>query len=215
MQKIKFDPVSKDRLFYDQYRYSICISLAEARCLRSKTAEELAKIICYHNRAPRLWGNNRPIIEGKTLNHLNQMFDQLNRVRDKVKIIISYNILYIYSNNMDILKNLARLPYVIYNNGAEAQVDRPRDVVLRSNPKYKLRSYFREQLISSDESQRLINFLQQSRDYYGVTNYFFTILRKRYIPRYMFIDYNDEKDITMLSLICPGLIRKTMPVQAK
>ena len=47
---LKFKTVDKDRLFYDQYQYSVSIPLKEANALRKELSHEsidrIIKIIC-------------------------------------------------------------------------------------------------------------------------------------------------------------------------
>ena len=215
---LEFDPVSRDRLFYDQYEYGICVSITEAGCLRAKSHRELDQLIGYRNRARSQFAPLRELITSTTKDNLFAMFDELEAVRDRIKLVISYNIMYIYSNDVSTLKYLADLDLVKFNNAVQAVVDRPRDVVLISNPKFKYRSYFRDKILDPVECERLINFIDSRQGVYRVTRTLKTSLRRysaHYLQRHLFVEHNDPKDITMLSLVVPGLIRKTLPVQAK
>lgn len=215
---LKFDPVSKDRLFYDQYEYGICLSLEEAGCLREKTYNTFLKTIEYRNSVRQTWGRPKPQIAGDILENLKLMWTELDRCRSQIKLVISYNILYIYGNDTALLNHLASLPYVKFNNAVKSVVDRPRDVVFISNPKFQFRSYFRDRMLSDEEAQRVLNFFKTRADIFGITRSFRQHLgrdRYPYIPRHLFVEHNDHKDLTMLSLVIPGIIRKTVTVQAK
>jgi hypothetical protein len=64
----------------------------------------------------------------------------------------------------------------------------------------------------------LINFLDSRTDCFGFTTTLrqhLTRNRYHWVQRHHFVEHNDPKDITMLSLVVPGLIRKTVSVQAK
>jgi hypothetical protein len=90
--------------------------------------------------------------------------------------------------------------------------------VLKTDPKFCLRSYFREKVLDKTESERLFAFVKSREDIFGVTAGFKSSVnrfRVHYLQRHQFIDHNDMKDITMLSLVVPGIIRKTVPIQAK
>lgn len=214
---LKFEPSSKDRLFYDKYEYGVCISLYEAGCLRAKTAKALKEAISWRNTQRSSWSNH-DMITGSTEANLYSMFDELELVRDKIKLIISFGVLYIYGNDTAVLEHLANLPYVKFCSAVQAVVDRPRDVVFKTDPKFAFRSYFRERMLDDEDRNRLLNFLDLQKDTFSITNTVKSQLnrnRHNWIQRWHFIEHNDPKDITMLSLVVPGLIRKTVPVKAK
>lgn len=217
IQMLKFHPASKDRFFYDKYEYGICISLPESGVLRAKTLPELERAISWRNSNRYNW-DAREVIKGAVKDNLMSMFNELELVRDQIKIIISFSIMYIYCNDAKVLQHLADLPYVHFNSAVQAVVDRPRDVVLITNPKFRYRSYFKEKLLEEHERDRLLNFLESRRDIFRVTNTLKSTLnrfRVHWLPRHLFVEHNDPKDITMLSLVMPGIIRKTVSVQAK
>lgn len=216
---LKFGPVSRDRHFYDQYEYGICVSLTEAGCLRAKSHKELDQLIAYRNRARSQWaGYSKEQIGNQIRDNLFEVFDELEQVRDQIKLVISYNIMYIYSNDISALEHLAHLEKVHFNNAVQSVIDKPRDVVLITNPKFKYRSYFKDKILEPSECERLIKFIESRQGVYRVTNTLKASLKRynaHYLQRHLFVEHNDLKDITMLSLAVPGLIRKTMPVQAK
>jgi hypothetical protein len=214
---LKFGPVSRDRLFYDRYEYGICVSLPEAGVLRAKTQTELVKAIGYRNQARFNWSQKEQIA-GEVLENLLLAFDEIDRVRDQIKLVISYNIMYIYSNDVAVLQHLSALPYVNFCNAVQSVIDRPRDVILKTNPKFGYRSYFRERMLEEHDRDNLINFLDSRTDCFGFTTTLrqhLTRNRYHWVQRHHFVEHNDPKDITMLSLVVPGLIRKTVSVQAK
>lgn len=217
MQMLKFNPASKDRLFYDKYEYGICVSLEEAGCLRAKTLAGVVEAIRHRNYSRSRYGIKEQITNEQKEDLL-AMFSELEPVRDELKIVISFGIMYIYSNSITVLKKLADLPYVNFCSAVQAVVDRPKDVVFKTNPKFKYRSYFKEKVLEEHERDRLMNFLESRRDVFGFTNTLkltLTKYRVHWLPRHLFIEHNDPKDITMLSLVVPGIIRKTLTVQAK
>lgn len=216
---LNFEPVSRDRMFYDQYQYGICISLEESSVLRQKTLGGLHSAIEYRNVIrTRYWGGSNNAIDDKIKRNLIAVWHELDAVRNSIKLVISFNILYIYSNDVAVLQHIADIPQVKFNNAVQSIVNRPRDVIVKTDPKFKYRSYFRERNLSDLERDRLLNFIQSRGDIFGVTNSFKKYLRKKsyyWLQRHQFVEHNDIKDITMLSLVVPGLIRKTLTVQAK
>ncbi len=163
---LKFDPVSRDRRFYDQYEYGICVSVSEAGCLRAKSHQELDQLISYRNRARSNFAPLRELVSQKTRDDLFAVFDKLELVRDRIKLVVSYNIMYIYSNDIPALEHLAGLAQVNFNNAVQSVVNKPRDVVLINNPKFKYRSYFRDKILEPVECERLINFIDSRQGVY-------------------------------------------------
>ena len=181
-------------------------------------SRELDQMIAYRNRA-RSQFNNKIEQIGKGLREdLFSVFDNIDAVRSKIKLVVSYNIMYIYSNDISVLEHLANLTQARYNGAVQAVIDRPRDVVLINNPKFKYRSYFKDRILEPVECERLIKFIESRKGVYGITRTLKANLNRynvHYLQRHLFVEYNDPKDITMLNLVVPGLIRKTMSVQAK
>jgi hypothetical protein len=218
---LNFQPASRDRLFYDRYEYGICISLPEAGCLRAKTHTEFLRTIQQRNsmRNSTYYFDHKRKIEGDVLDNLTAAFFELERCREHIKLIISYNILYIYSNDVKLLNRLAKLSYVRFNSAVQAVVDKPRDVVMLTDPKFRYRSYFRDRMLTEQQAEMIMKFFDQRKDTFNVTRAFryslTRYMRAPYIPRHLYVEHNDPKDITMLSLVMPGIIRKTLTVQAK
>lgn len=223
MQKLpmlEFVLHSKDRFFYDQYQYGICVSIEEAGCLRAKSIKELHAVVNSRNKMRNLWADRRKdLITDQMTQNLITVWEELDAVRSNIKIVISYNILYIYSNDIQILQQLSQIKLLKFNHAVQAVIDRPRDVVFKTNPQFQYRSYFKELMMSQTDRERLAGFLSDRREFYGITNRLMSTLNNTqkycWLQRHHFVEHNDAKDITMLSLVMPGLIRKTVPVQAK
>lgn len=217
---INFQPAERDRLFYDQYEYGVCISVVEASCLRAKTHSELLRMVEYRNNARRQYysSTSKKVIEGEVLEDLITAFDFLDQHRDRIKLIVSYNVMYVYSNDTLLLEKITQQHWARFRSAVQARVNLPRDVVLLTNPQYRYRSYFKDKALDENQASMLLNFLESRSDIYSITRSFRANLnrwRRPYIPRHLFVDHNDIKDITMLNLVVPGLIRKTLTVQAK
>ena len=163
------------------------------------------------------WDSKEPI-NVKLVADLERLHGELDTIRDHSKIVISYNILYIYSNDVAGLQRLANLPYVHFNSSVRAVINKPRDVVLKADSPFKLRSYFKDRRLEESDLETLSKFFNSRQESYGLTPYFRSRLNSRswlWVQRHNFIDHNDMKDITMLNLVVPGIIRKTLPIQAK
>lgn len=218
MSKIKLVQVNRSQLFFDQYEFSVNANILEAGCLRANSIAELHKAISYRNIARQRWSSFRDIIGGEVVTNLNDMWHRLDAVRDKIKLVISFNRVYIYSNDLALLQQLVSPSYVTIPWYQQACVAFPRGVVLKKDPKFKLRSYFKDKTLTQEQFDKLRDFITSRDDCYGITKSLkgnLKYARWPYLHRHWFVEHNDLKDITMLSLVCPGVIRKTLDVQAK
>lgn len=215
--KIKFNTVERDRLFFDQYEYSLCFRLSDCGVLRECSEAGVLRAVEWRNTTRRQWGRNPQITEEDTVNLLD-MWRILNSHKGTVKYTCSFNLVYLYGNDPALLSSIAEQSYTKVAYGQHAVVTRPRDVVLKTDPKFKLRSYFKDRSLEPHEQTMLRNFLTSRPESYGITRGFLSHLHRPkwfFLQRHQWIEHNDPADVTMLSLVLPGIIRKTVPVQAK
>lgn len=218
MRTINAIPVQRDRLFFDQYQYSICFRVPEAGALRAKDSQEVLKNINWRNESRRRYHFGNNMISDKNIEILLDMWSRLAVHLDKIKFSISFDRVYLYGNDLGLLKSLAVQDYTTVYYAQEALITKPKDVVVKRNSKFKMRSYFKERSIEQHEQDLLRNFLFSRQESYGISNSFKGHLLKTkwfYLMRHNYIDHNSLADLTMLSLVMPGLIRKTVPIQAK
>ena len=215
----KFHPVSRDRLFFDQYRYSICFRLKEASCLRATSSSEVLKNIAWRNDSRRRWNQGKGAIDQELVAEIMHMWDKLNPTVNQIKFTVSFDRVHVYGNNPATLQHIAYQDYTTVYYAQEALVNRPRDVVVKKDPVFCLRTYFKDKVIELEKGKKLQHFLLSRTESYGLSNTFKTHLARKYnwvvLSRHQWIEHNSMADLTMLSLVCPGIIRKTVPVVAK
>jgi len=127
---------------------------------------------------------------------------------------------YIYSNNLAELRSLAGAPLVTHAVIKQAVVDQPAGVIVQKTPKWAFRSYLKGMTGREVGSTQLYDFIISRPEVYGITPGLAWKLQSLatkwyYISSQSFIDHNHISDITMLSLVQPGIIRKTMSIVAK
>jgi hypothetical protein len=225
-QALPFKPVPSDRLFYDRWQYCISFRLDEVNCLRySLDAEKIDELLTrremWRERVRNRWPQNnfvRPheLITDTTREVLYAFADFLKMASDPYKMVISMNQCWIYSNSTLFLERIERLPFVNHSKFTEAVIVRPRDTVAVKHPNHNYRSYFRNTKLNNEEKDRILCFLQNQSDIRispALTEWIVTPFNRT--QDYFFVDYNTESWLTMLSLVCPGLIRKTVQIVAK
>ena len=216
---LKFKTVDKDRLFYDQYQYSASIPLKESTALKKELSHESIDRTIERRRA--YWATaphrlNR-VITQDSIDQLHQVCDFLLSVTDEYKLVFYYNHwLTIYTNSLELLDQVDALAYINIKNYSQVNVNRPRDTILLKNSVHTKRSYFRERTMTHHEKSTLTNFLTNQQDYMklspGLRSWMNKSLTHNYVSDYYFIDYSDDQWLTMLSLVHPGLIRKTVKI---
>jgi hypothetical protein len=97
---------------------------------------------------------------------------------------------------------------------SEAVIDRPKNTILLKNPQHQFRSYFKITKITSDQKDMLINFLNNQRAGIRVSPALETWITGKFhrTQDYFFVDHNEMSWLTMLSLVHPGIIRKTLQI---
>jgi hypothetical protein len=225
---MQFKPVARDRLYYDRWLYGMSFYLPEVSCLRELNHEAIDQTLNSRRRWRQIqqqrWQRGQTILVN-TLRYQDiteQMCNNLHRVAavllehvDQFKLVVSINTAWIYTNSQDLLQQLADLPCVADATYTQAKINKPRDVVVLQNSKYNYRSYFRSKKLSLQQKKTLVQFLENHQKFVRISpsleqwtdNMFFRS------QDYFFIDHKDMSWLTMLSLVCPNIIRKTMQIQ--
>ena len=220
-----FKPIIKDRLFYSQFEYCVRFHLEEVSCLRTLDHAQIDSMIerriAWRSISQTM--TNRPLITQlsnqsnkiteTTVKNLHVLADLLLTTPANFKLVVSAFTGYVYANDRMLIDQVAKLPGVSYVEYTQAVVGRPRDTIQLRDPKYQWRSYFKVGKLTTEQKTHLKNFLANqpgiriSPALKNWINYKFTRTQD-----YFFIDYNDPAWLTMLGLVLPGLIRKTLEI---
>jgi len=223
-----------DRLYFDQYRYSLKLHLKDFSCLREMrnstktqtevefiTAKRFAKRLSYD----RFWTYTEPgtaILnttneQTTTKMRLDNLIDLLGvlwPVRDQVKIIFSGDWGYIYSNDKDLLIQINNLHYVTGYYIKEAVISKPKNTVVLKSSAYRFRSYFAYKKYDEDKKARILDYLKNQPDIKigkGLKHWLKYKISD-WSRRHYYFDHNDPKIELMLQLMFPDIIRITMPI---
>jgi hypothetical protein len=226
LQNPNFKCVASDRLFYDHWKYCIRFRLDEVSALRDSLDPKdidalLERRSAWRERVRNRWPQNNFVrghdaITDQTRENLYAFADFLQQVTDAYKMVISVNQCWIYSNNPNLLERVDRLPFVNHSKFTESVIVRPRNTVAVRHPNHNYRSYFRATKLNTAEKDRILTFLQGQSDVRispALTEWITTPFNRT--QDYFFVDYDSEAWLTMLSLVRPGLIRKTVQIVAK
>ena len=219
----KIEPAQRSSLFYDQYRWCITINLSEASCLRYLGSAQFESAI----RNAKYWAeNDRWTDRTWTMTKetaLRETRDVLLAETYPFKTVVSFNTVSIYTNRRKLADRLIDLG----NDGVhmrlvrEAVISKPAGVIQLQESKYAYRTYFRERKYTRDQRDMLKNFLNSRQDTLRVSPALSDwingnvgyILNLNYSRSHFFVDHDHPNEGTMLSLVLPGIVRKTMPIE--
>jgi hypothetical protein len=222
--------VAKDRLFYSRFQYCLGFSLDEATCLRELDHANIDELIQRRKQwqevAQQRWINGRQNttilsrrwkeITEKTVADLHSVADVLLTSTADFKLVVSVHQGHVYTNDLALLAKLDCMPELTCKTRTQAQIDRPENTIRLKKSNHNFRSYFRALHLSAQEKQQLVNFLNAQQDFVRTspsmtqwTGQPFTRLQD-----YYFVDHDSKQWLTLISLVCPGIIRKTMQILA-
>lgn len=226
---LKFSPVRKDRLFYNQYQYHLGFYLDEVNCLRVLSHAHIDDMIerrkQWREIAQQRWKNgsrNFGTIMGrrwkeiteKTKEDLHTLAEVLLRSSADYKLVVSINQGHVYTNDLELLNLLDQLPELAYKYYTQADVVRPKDTVQLKKVLHQFRTYLASCKMTEQEKEALGDFLVAQQDLVRVSP-----ALQRWIDQpfnrtqdYFFVDHDTANWTTMLNLIKPGLVRKTMHI---
>jgi len=224
-----FKLVVKDRLFYSQFEYCIRFHLEEVNCLRTLDHAQIDRMIerriawrridqtLAHSKSANIvatmLSNRSNKITETTVENLHKLAELLLTTPATFKLVVSSFTGYVYTNDLALIDSVSKLPGVLYTEYARAIVGRPKNTIQLQDPKYQWRSYFKIGKLTTEQKTQLINFLANQPDVRispALTKWI--DLKFTRTQDYFFIDYNEPAWLTMLSLVTPGLIRKTLQI---
>jgi len=228
---LKFKSVVKDRLFYDQYTYCIGFHLDEVSCLRELNHQYIDIIIerrrQWREVSLQRWANasynNKNIvtrrakeITDENVVNLHTLTDVLLRSRVDFKLVTSVSSAWIYTNDTKLLKQVGELDFLICKTYTEAKINRPKNTIRLKDPKHRYRSYLRSVKLTDQEKTQLCNFFMNQQSHARIGPALLKWMDERWhrTQDYFFIDHDEESWLVMLSLIKPGMIRKTVELIA-
>jgi hypothetical protein len=228
----KFKPVVKDRLFYNRFEYAIGFTLQEASALRDLRHDEIDltmerrrewieiahqrwhKTGTMLGRQHNIISRRRTEITDKTTKDLHDLAELLLTTTADYKLVVSVNQGHVYTNDLNLIDQLNQLDFLANKYYSHAQVDRPENTIRLKNSRHQYRSYFKIIKLTAVQKDHLMDFLYNQQDYVRVSP-----ALQRWIDQpfnrtqdYFFVDYNSSSWLTMLALVNPGLIRKTMQI---
>jgi hypothetical protein len=165
------------------------------------------------------WGGNWTAIaiDPITENVKQDLIDFRNQLADHVgsfKLMRYTNWGYFYTNDLSLISTLSKLPYLKSKSYQRCLVTRPLDTIARRDSKWAFRSYTRYKKLSTKEKTALGTFFHHNHDDVRMSRSMQEFFDGNYaaIFDYFFFDYNHQGILSMVDIMCPGLIRKTKKI---
>ena len=219
----KFKPVVKDRLFYDRYEFCLAFDADEASALRGLDKDKISRLLERRREWQQIglerWLNQGNILNSRSYREINVSAEpNLHTLADIVlnsgveyKLVTSVNSVWLYTNDLALIDSVSRCEFIKNKKHTQAVVDRPKDSIRLQNPQHQQRSYLRSAKLTEKEKTSLRNFFNNQPDIRpsaGLQGFFNSPFHRT--QDYFFMDYNETSWLTMIALIRPGLIRKTI-----
>ena len=132
------------------------------------------------------------------------------------KLVVSVNQGYVYTNELVLINQLDAMTELKHKTYARARIIRPKNTVQLKNPRHEHRTYFRMIKMTAQEKQVLVDFLQNQQGHTrmspGLKNWIHDPFTRT--QDYFFVDHDGLGWLSMLSLVRPGIIRKTLQIIA-
>jgi hypothetical protein len=135
-----------------------------------------------------------------------------------LKLVVSANCGWVYTNSLELISQLKPMRMLTGKKYSKAVIDRPKNTIRLKTPRHQFRSYFKITKITSQQKDMLTNFLTNQQSSIRVSPALGEWVNSAFYRTqdYFFVDHNEMSWLTMLSLVHPGIIRKTQQIiQAK
>jgi hypothetical protein len=222
LYKVEVD--HRSSLYYDQYQWCITINISEASCLRYLDASKFENAIrnAKYWAEKDVWTDRAWSVTKETA--LRETRDVLLAETHPFKTVVSFNTVCIYTNRRKLADRLVNLgnDEVRMRLVRQAVISKPAGVIQLQESQYAYRTYLRERRINLEQQNMLANFLSSRRDTLRVSpaldnwvngKFIGYIRNHSYSRSYYFVDHDHPNEGTMISLVLPGIVRKTMPIE--
>lgn len=217
------DKVGRDKLFYDQYEYCLKFLFTELSSLRERNHDSIKRTLKSRSYLRSInfggsWRYNNLVnnnITSKTIDSCLNFCDFLNAIQQDFKLVISLDQGFMYTNDFDLVADLCEYQDVHGLELKQAIVDRPKNSIVIKNSQHNFRTYFKSQNLVGNQKEQLANFLENQADIRigpGTRDWISRYRFSNYVADNYFVDHNDEAFLTMLSLVSPIKIKKTVTI---
>lgn len=231
---------SRSSLYYGLYKYAISWTQDEIGCVRSLDAVKMQKHIrmrmdyeqrrhstIYDLQGKKIEREYPSKFTTKCRSNLESARAFLAAETEPKKLVFFNNTITVYTNDLGLHDRLIENDWAGFVFSKQAELDLPPDTILLKNPQYQYRTYFRGRAFGKQQKARLANWIITQGSEVAASKSLGTFLeiepnptrtlwwRNDSTESYYYIEHNSLQYETMLSMICPGMVRKTLPIVKK
>jgi hypothetical protein len=153
-------------------------------------------------------------ITEKTAEDLHALAEVLFAATDDFKLVVSMNQGYVYTNNTDLIDQLDVMPQLTGKTYTQARVVRPKNTIQLQNPQHQFRTYLTMCKLTAEQRRNLEQFLITQSAHVRLSPALARWIDQPFnrTQDYFFVDHATESWCTLLSLVQPSLVRKTMHI---
>lgn len=223
IQLPEFNSVPGERLFYNRWEYCVRFTLIGVSHLRKvdhnyidasiKLREDWQRQLPVYYRT----GLYRTEYTAKHIIDLHNFCDLLLQHPDQYKLVVSGNVGYVYTSNLELISVLSHTDYLQYKKYTRSVVNRPIGTIKLKESRYSKRSYFKSKVFNDQQCQQVRTFFTTQQNDIRLSPSLkewttHTSNWRNWVSDYFFVDHNDDSILLLISLISPGLIRKTVSI---
>ena len=203
--------VPRDRLYYGQWSYCITWNFPFAQLLRSLDLQIMDRAIHWRNSYYKDKITQTQRVE------LYQAVDYLKSRPNPYRKVVCSNTIWFYTNTPNDFADIDSIKTGQLVSTVVIDVCLPVNTLLRKNPTHKFRTYFQEDRLDSTRRENLKKYFITRANTFRLSPSFDKMVysKQLWTFNHYFVDHNDPGDALLIQLVCPGIIRKTMLIQAK
>lgn len=203
--------VPRDRLYYGKWSYCITWNFPFANLLRSLDLKIMDRAIQWRN------SYYKYKLQQQQRAELYRAVDYLKSIHNPYRKVVSSNTVWFYTNTPNDFADIDSIKTGQLVSTAVIDVCLPLNTLLRKNPTHKFRTYFQEDRLDPTRGENLKKYFITRANTFKLSPSFDKMVysKQLWTFNHYFVDYNDPGDALLIQLVCPGIIRKTMPIQAK
>ena len=203
--------VPRDGLYYGQWSYCITWHFPFAQLLRSLDLKIMDRAIAWRN------SYYKDKVAQPQRAELYRAVDYLKSRPNPYRKVVSSNTIWFYTNTPDDFATIDSITTGQLVSTVVIDVCLPANTLLRKNPTHKFRTYFQENRLDPTQGENLKKYFITRANTFRLSPSFHKMVysKQLWTFNHYFVDHNDPGDALLIKLVCPGIIRKTMSIQAK
>jgi len=220
MKKLRQRIKNSDKLFFNEYRYCFRCHLPHATSIgKDFDPKHIRRIMDLRlNLYKRENNSNKEFPNEATVEKLLTANEYFRSIGKTCKFVYTGHNAYVYTNNYALLDELNDLK-IGPDQCTTVNVNRPKDTVYSKYPGFSRRCILKEISITNNEKSNFLKFLEGNQQNIRTSRGLDRFLNHRnnyhWLRGYFFVDFSDKKLISIMELMIPGIIKKTIKIIKK